>query len=132
MPTNYCFIDEYIELEDNTYTYVYGKSIVDKNYYVTGCGFHRYNFTKIDEFNKIPVFNSINEVNEYKKQIFGKKEDMDEITKGKESTFKYLLNISKSDYSKYEPGEPIILMYEVIKDDVVEKINVKFYPKTYL
>lgn len=46
--------------------------------------------------------------------------------------FKYLVDISKPDNSKYEFGEPIILKNIIKKDNVIEISNLKYYSTKYL
>ena len=133
LPSDYYFIDEYrIDLHFNHCLYVYGKCIDEKYYYVKSIGVNENYYTKIDEFNKLPIFSSQVEADEYIEQNYGIFEDRDEITRNEAWNFKYLIDISKSDNSKYEFGEPIIVKNVVKKDDIVEIKNLKYYSTKYL
>jgi hypothetical protein len=123
LPSDYCFIDEFrIDLGYNHCLYVFGKCVDNKYYYVKGICMDKNYYTRIEEFTKLPIFSSSSEADE----------DRDKNTRKEACGFKYLIDISKPDNSKYKFGEPIVIKQILKKNDIVEITNLKYYSTKYL
>jgi hypothetical protein len=133
LPSDYYFIDEYrIDLQYNHCLYIFGKFVDNKYYYVQSFGLAPSYYVKIDEFNKLPIFSSKADTDEYLDLTYGKYEDRNDIQRKEAWEFKYLIDISKSDNSKYEFEEPIIMKNVIKKDNIIEINNLKYYSTKYL
>ncbi len=114
IPSDYLFIDEYrIELHFNHSLYVFAKSDGENRYhYVIGYGVRPKAYVQIDEFNNLPVFGTESEAREFVKANYGPFDESDSPNESSALdkffwTYKYLINVSKSDFSRYGPDEPI-------------------------
>ena len=133
LPFDYYFIDEFrIGLEYNNCLYIFGKCINDKYYYVKSVGILSSYYTKINEFNKLPIFKSESDADEYINLAYGKPDERTNIQWNDVWNFKYLIDISKSDNSKYELDEPISEKRIMKKNDCVKIYYDKYYSTKYL
>ncbi len=114
IPRDYLFIDEYrVALQYNHCWYVFAKSDGENRYhYVIGYGVRPKDYVKVNEFNSLPVFGTELEAREFVKANYGPFADSDNPNESSALdkffwTYKYLINVSKPDFTRYEPDEPI-------------------------
>ncbi len=114
IPPDYLFIDEYrIALQYNHCWYVFAKCDWENRYhYVVAHGVGPKDYVKVDEFNDLPVFGSRAEAQEFVKANYGPFAESDNPNESSALDkffwdYKYLVNISKPDFTRYGPHEPI-------------------------
>jgi hypothetical protein len=114
IPQDYLFVDEYRrELQFNHCWYVFAKSDGENRYhYVIGYGVRPKDYVKVDEFNSLPVFGSEFEAREFVSNTYGPFEDSDNPNESSALDkffwkYKYLINVSKPELTRYGPDEPI-------------------------
>ncbi len=108
VPSDYLFIDEYrIALQYNHCWYVFAKCDEENRYhYVVGHGVGPRDYVRTDFFNNLPVFGSESEAREFVNANYGPFDDSNALDKFFWD-YKYLVNVSKPDFTRYRPEEPI-------------------------
>lgn len=97
LPPVYTLVDTYGATPGYQPMGLYGKCANGKYYYVTGRSDPADSYN-VSSFAAIPVFHTTNEVLEHTKTF---------ETEEERSNFKYLLDVTKPDFSVYDPSEPI-------------------------
>ena len=111
-PSVYTFIGEYRQkLEFNLHKKVFCKYVDGKYYYVEGRMLSNNYYHKIEKFKSLPLFASSEQSCEYFDSAFGKYEERSEEQKKAAWNLKYLVNLTKEDFSKYEADEPLVFKF---------------------
>ncbi len=129
LPEVYTYVDSFREtIHSSNVLQIYGKKIEDKYYYVQLMGNTKINFYhKVNQFNELNIFANLIELEDYLDKKYGPEsfrsvEHQQEVLK-----LVYLIDRTKSDYSKYEPEDYI----QIDNSKYYSVSNLNSRPKKY-